>query len=360
MAYIIYGRFMPFLIMKKLLITLLGILTMSSSILAAEGWITDYTQGVEEAKKSNKNMMVLFTGSDWCIWCKRLHSEILVKDEFTNFAKDNLILVELDFPAKNKPSQEVQDQRKALAQKYEIRGYPTLVLLTPEEKEFGRMGYMKEGAEAFVQHYKELAQKASSVKPQSGNGCEITLNYKDAPEMEGWMKAMKAICHEWYPQIISILGMEKSSYQNVTITIDAGMNGVAGTGGNQIFLSKDYFSKHGTDAGAIIHELVHVVQAYPKYIPWITEAIADYVRLYHFEPNAPRPQVNPEHAKLQDGYKTGAIFMAWLVENKDKDIVIKLNKALQEGTYQDEIFKEITGKTANELFEEFLTSIQKN
>ena len=102
MAYIIYGRFMPFLIMKKLLITLLGILTMSSSILAAEGWITDYTQGVEEAKKSNKNMMVLFTGSDWCIWCKRLHSEILVKDEFTNFAKDNLILVELDFPAKNK------------------------------------------------------------------------------------------------------------------------------------------------------------------------------------------------------------------------------------------------------------------
>jgi hypothetical protein len=123
----------------------------------------------------------------------------------------------------------------------------------------------------------------------------IHIQYKDAPEMEGWMKAMQALCNEWYPKIIAELNSpDFKPYPEVNLTVRSDPKGVAATGGKNIFLSKQFFTRNGTDAGAIIHELTHVVQAYPKYIPWITEAIADYIRLYVFEPNGPRPPVNPK------------------------------------------------------------------
>jgi len=350
--------------MKKLFALVTSALLLASPAWAAEseGWLTDYKEGLAAAKESQKNMMVLFTGSDWCIWCKRLQADILQKEEFKTFAKENLILVELDFPRENKPSQEVQEERKALAAKYEIRGYPTLVLLSPEEKDFGRMGYQKEVSE-FLEKYKSLAAELAkeSTPPEAPLDFQYTIriNYKDAPEMEGWMKAMQALCNEWYPKIVAELNSPGfKPYTDVNLTVRSDPRGVAGTGGKNIFLSREFFTRNGTDAGAIIHELTHVVQAYPKYIPWITEAIADYIRLYVFEPNAPRPDVNPEKADLKDGYKSGAAFMAWLVKEKDPQIVKKLNTALRQGTYEYELFKELTSQSVNELFAEFLESLK--
>ena len=141
--------------MKKLLALFATVMLLCSTSQAAEeGWLTDYNDALAQAKKENKNLMVLFTGSDWCIWCKRLQADVLTKDEFKNFAKENLILLALDFPRENKPSKEVQAERRTLAEKYQIEGYPTLVLLTPEEKDFGRMGYTKEVSD-FLAEYKD-------------------------------------------------------------------------------------------------------------------------------------------------------------------------------------------------------------
>lgn len=352
--------------MKKLFAILTGALLLASSAMAAEseGWLTDYQEGLAAAKKNQKNMMVLFTGSDWCSWCKRLQADVLQKEEFKAFAKENLVLVELDFPRGNKPSEEIQAARKALAAKYNIPGYPTIVLLTPEEKDFGRMGYQEKVGE-FLEEYKaraaEVKKEAAAAAPVALPDFKYTINiqYKDAPEMEGWMKAMQALCIEWYPKIVAELNSpDFKPYPEVNLTVRSDPKGVAGTGGKNIFLSKEFFTRNGTDAGAVIHELTHVVQAYPKYIPWITEAIADYIRLYVFEPNAPRPPVNPETASLKDGYKSGAAFVAWLVKEKDPQIVTKLNTALRQGTYKDELFKELTQKTVDELFAEFLESLK--
>ncbi|HQC43096.1 MAG TPA: basic secretory protein-like protein [Verrucomicrobiota bacterium] len=350
--------------MKKLFAIVTGALLLASSAMAAEseGWLTDYQEGLAAVRKNQKNMMVLFTGSDWCIWCKRLQADILRKEEFKSFAKENLVLVELDFPRENKPSEEIQAARRALAEKYGIRGYPTIVLLTPEEKDFGRMGY-QEKVDEFLEKYKSLAAEVTkeAAAPEAPLDFKYTINiqYKDAPEMEGWMKAMQALCNEWYPKIVAELNSPGfKPYPEVNLTVRSDPRGVAGTGGRNIFLSREFFTRNGTDAGAVIHELTHVVQAYPKYIPWITEAIADYIRLYVFEPNAPRPPVNPEKATLKDGYKSGAAFMAWLVEKKDPQIIKKLNTALRQGTYEDELFKELTQKTVDELFAEFLESLK--
>ena len=350
--------------MKKLLALFATVMLLCSTSQAAEeGWLTDYNDALAQAKKENKNLMVLFTGSDWCIWCKRLQADVLTKDEFKDFAKENLILLALDFPRENKPSKEVQAERRALAEKYQIEGYPTLVLLTPEEKDFGRMGYTKEVSD-FLAEYKKLAQAVKTTQKVTDKQAlsfdyTIRIRYKDYPEMEGWMKSMQAICKEWYPILAAELNSEGfKPAPTVTITLQSDPKGVAGTGGDHIYLSKEYFSKNGTDAGAVIHELAHVIQAYPTYVPWITESIADYMRLYKFEPNAPRPKVDPERFNLQRGYKGGAAFLAWLVEKKNPEIVVKLNAALRADKYKDELFEELAGSSLEDLVKEFKASLK--
>ena len=349
--------------MKKLLALFTTVILLCSTCYAAEeGWLTDYNEALAQAKKENKNMMVLFTGSDWCIWCKRLQADVLTKDEFKNFAKENLILLALDFPRENKPSAEVQAERRALAEKYDIEGYPTLVLLTPEEKDFGRLHYTKEVSD-FLAEYKKLAQAVKTTKEAVKEALQfdytIRIRYKDFPEMEGWMKSMQAICKEWYPILAAELNSEGfKPASTVTITLQSDPKGVAGTGGDHIYLSNEYFSKNGTDAGAVIHELAHVIQAYPTYVPWITESIADYMRLYKFEPNAPRPTVDPERFNLQRGYKGGAAFLAWLVEKKNPEIVVKLNAALRADKYKDELFEELAGSSLEDLVKEFKDSLK--
>ena len=61
-------------------------------------WETNLEKAIKKAKQENKTILVNFTGSDWCIWCKRLTDEVFSKSEFEDYAKEKLILVKLDFP----------------------------------------------------------------------------------------------------------------------------------------------------------------------------------------------------------------------------------------------------------------------
>ncbi|MDA3838189.1 MAG: thioredoxin family protein [Candidatus Delongbacteria bacterium] len=115
-------------------------------------WETSYSTAIAKAKKSGKKLLLDFTGSDWCGWCVRLDNEVFSKKEFQNYAKDNLILVKLDFPRSIKQSNELKKQNKSLANKFGIKGYPTIILLDNNEKLLGQTGYQKGGAVKYVQH----------------------------------------------------------------------------------------------------------------------------------------------------------------------------------------------------------------
>ncbi len=119
-------------------------------------WITDFEKAKETAKKLKRPMLVDFTGSDWCGWCIKLDKEVFSKDEFKEYAKDNLVLVELDFPNRKKQSDALKAQNKALAKKYGIRGYPTILLLDADGKELARTGYQRGGPEKYVKHLQKL------------------------------------------------------------------------------------------------------------------------------------------------------------------------------------------------------------
>ena len=130
-------------------------------------WLTDLEAAKKQAAEENKPILMFFTGSDWCGWCIKLHEDVLDKDEFQDFAKENVILLELDFPNSIPQSDALKKQNKALGEKFKVTGYPTMVLVASDgEKELDRtVGYSKD----LVKSLKKAVKKdAGSAKKKSG------------------------------------------------------------------------------------------------------------------------------------------------------------------------------------------------
>jgi protein disulfide-isomerase len=100
----------------------------------APAWGDNLDVALAEARESGKKVLVDFTGSDWCGFCIKLNNEVLSGDEFKNWAAENVVLVELDFPRKKEQSDELKARNKALKEKYEVPGFPTVLLIDPDGK----------------------------------------------------------------------------------------------------------------------------------------------------------------------------------------------------------------------------------
>jgi thioredoxin-related protein len=110
-------------------------IALTATAFAAEGWETDLDKAIEKAKAEKKSVLVEFTGSDWCPPCIAMRKNVFTKKEFIEAASKKFVLVELDFP---KGDKELAEKNQPLAEKYEIEGFPTVVLLDSEGKEFTR------------------------------------------------------------------------------------------------------------------------------------------------------------------------------------------------------------------------------
>lgn len=93
-------------------------------------WYTSFEEASKLSNETNKPIFAFFTGSDWCGWCMRLQSNVFEKAEFKEWAANNVILLELDFPRKKKLSDEITAQNYELANLFQVRGYPTVWLFT--------------------------------------------------------------------------------------------------------------------------------------------------------------------------------------------------------------------------------------
>jgi thioredoxin-related protein len=114
------------------------------------GWLTNYDQGQQEAKANNKLVLLDFTGSDWCGWCKLLDREIFSKSQFKEYATKNLVLVELDFPRMKSVPPATKAQNERLFAQYQIQGLPTIIVLNGDGKVVAELGYMEGGPDAFI------------------------------------------------------------------------------------------------------------------------------------------------------------------------------------------------------------------
>ena len=125
-----------------------------------KGWLTDLEQAREQASKTGRPILINFTGSDWCGWCKLLSKEVFSQPEFQSFARDNLVLLTADFPRyKTLPPKEAE-QNRALMAKFRVGGFPTIILTDAAGTLLGETGYRRGGAAAYVKHLRELLKGA--------------------------------------------------------------------------------------------------------------------------------------------------------------------------------------------------------
>ena len=136
-----------------MLASLLLALTASLSTAAGDEWMTDFEAAKQKAAAENKDLLVDFTGSDWCGWCIKLVDEVFKHDAFKKGVADNFVLVEIDFPQdKSKLDEATQKQNEMLKEKYSIQGFPTILLLDDQGRPYARTGYQAGGPEKYLTH----------------------------------------------------------------------------------------------------------------------------------------------------------------------------------------------------------------
>ena len=147
--------------MKKILFLLLTVFSISCGLVSnseepTKLWLTDVNQALELSKKTGKPIFAFFTGKEWCSWCKKLERQILSKEDFISYAKENLILLELDFPRgkRNLPQEQIN-----LARKFRIQGYPTVIVMDGETNLLGQTGYENLTAQQYVDNVKKMISK---------------------------------------------------------------------------------------------------------------------------------------------------------------------------------------------------------
>ncbi len=178
--------------------TLIGSLALAALPLAAptlgEGaqWHADFDEAVKVARAENKDLLVDFTGSDWCVWCIRLDDEVFKHAEFLDEIQKKYVLVALDFPNDEEikakvPNPERNDELRA---KYEIQGFPTVLLMSPDGVVFGETGYQKGGPEKYVAHVTEIADSGRKVIAEIGG---VVDAFRAAETPEAKIIAMGAV-----------------------------------------------------------------------------------------------------------------------------------------------------------------------
>lgn len=150
---------LPTMKLNKFVSTLCTVIMALSgtSLAGGEGWSSDFAASAKLAAESKKDLLLDFTGSDWCGWCIKLNNEVFKHEPFKTGVKDSFVLVELDFPKdKSKLSEATQAQNKELGKKYAVQGYPTILLCDAEGRPYAATGYQKGGPEKYIEHLNEL------------------------------------------------------------------------------------------------------------------------------------------------------------------------------------------------------------
>lgn len=175
--------------MKRIMLAILSmaVLTALAATSTPEGWTDDLDAALKQAKTEKKLVLVDFSGSDWCGWCKRLDREVFGTEEFRTGAKDKYVLVMIDSPRdKSLLSAKAKDKNPKLTKKYGIRGFPTVLILDGNGKTLFQTGYKSGGPEKYLEMLDREVKDAPDVekfikpieKPLSDIQDEIEKSYR--------------------------------------------------------------------------------------------------------------------------------------------------------------------------------------
>jgi hypothetical protein len=201
----------------------------------------------------------------------------------------------------------------------------------------------------------------------------FTIDATAAPDLMDWAEtALRPVVQEWYPKLVAMLPSDGfTAATNLSLRFRSDMRGTpASAGGRRINLNSEWFrgELNREARGAVVHEMVHVVQSYgrgrgrrndanlTRTPGWLVEGIADYIRWFLYEPETRGAEItarNLDRAKYDASYRITGNFLNWVTLKYDPEIVRKLNAAAREGSYREELWKDYTGKTVQELGDEW-------
>lgn len=195
--------------------------------------------------------------------------------------------------------------------------------------------------------------KLSANTPQ----VSVDLDTSEVPHLKAWGEEARALIVQWHPRIAERLATEGCTpAQAISLKLRKSDKGVGASSGTKITIQSNWIEKHPEDLGLVVHELVHVIQAYPSPKPWwITEGIADYLRwaIYEKKPQSwfPRPKEKQGYAR---SYRVTAGFFLWLESGAAPGIVKKLNTAMRNRAYSADLFHAATGQSLDELWDAYV------
>ena len=182
-------------------------LGLNSAFAGGEGWTQDFEAAKKQAAESKKDLLIDFTGSDWCPPCKALTAQVLSKEEFRNLTKDKFVLVELDFPRQDenvkKQSEADRERNQKLLEQYGVEGFPTLILTDAGGKPYAYTGFQPGGPEEYVKHLDELRTKGETMKSalEKAEKTEGVTKAKALVEALGDLPDMAVT--NFYPTVVS-------------------------------------------------------------------------------------------------------------------------------------------------------------
>jgi hypothetical protein len=221
------------------------------------------------------------------------------------------------------------------------------------------------------------APLAREIVEADGGKYQLTIDTSETPDLTDWArKELAPVVQVWYPQIVKLLpGEGYEAPAKISIIFSQDMRGVAATSGTRIRCGANWYRQNlkGEAKGSVVHELVHVVQQYgrarranpnaTRAPGWLVEGIADYLRWFKYEPESHGAEMtsrNISRARYDANYRISANFLNWVSEKYDQQIVGHLNAALRQGNYSEDLWKQRTGHSVQELGDEWRKALEES
>jgi protein disulfide-isomerase len=152
-------------------------------------WLTDYPAALKQAQDQGKVMLINFTGSDWCGWCIKLKDEVFDQPEFEAFAKENLVLLEVDFPKRKTLSASQRAANQKLGARFSVEGFPSVFIVSAQQRPLAKLGYEEGGPANYISTLKKIPNvswKPYTYEPAARNVAKAPKKAAPTPDEPLW------------------------------------------------------------------------------------------------------------------------------------------------------------------------------
>jgi thiol-disulfide isomerase/thioredoxin len=173
---------------------------------APEGWTSDFEAAKKQAAAEKKDLLIDFTGSDWCGWCIKLKKEVFDQQAFKDGVKDKFVLVEIDFPQdESKLTPEIKAQNEKLQEKYGVQGFPTIILADESGRPYATTGYEKGGPKAYLPLLDEKRKIKTTRDEKLAAAAKLEGPAKAAALVASLDGVSEAMISDFYPEVVAAI-----------------------------------------------------------------------------------------------------------------------------------------------------------